>query len=313
MVIRPVDFRHFAEIRTLVETPSAKGNRECLQPAPALFRRVMQNRRRIHSARSPHSQWHVGNQVFPHRLSQQPVQLFLRRLQRIPARSLARQLPPSLYPALARAPFEQVPRRHLSNSFDQRPIARHVVDRKKPVQRPLIQPPRNVAVLQNRLEFAPKVQIVAAAVVIQRLDPHPVARQHQPLPGLRPQRHPEHSSHPLEACRVPLHKCPQHRLGVTLRSEPVPQPLQLTPDLPVVVYFAVEHNHSAAVIAYDWLIATGQVDDLQPHRAQRDFAALVYPLLVRPPVVYGLDDAPGHLPVPHPAQPRKSRNPAHSL
>ena len=113
---------------------------------------------------------------------------------------------------------------------------------------------------------------------------------------------------------VPLGlKLPGTRMIGTLGFARVPilKVSVVAPDVPEVVYFADEDNRRAAVIAHDRLVAARQVDDLQPYRAQRNFAALVYPLLVRPPVTDGLDDAPGHIPVPYPAQTRESRNSAH--
>ena len=50
----------------------------------------------------------------------------------------------------------------------------------------------------------------------------------------------------------------------------------------MVVDLAVEGDRRIAVVADDRLIAARQVDDLQPHGAQRRLAAFENPLLVRP-------------------------------
>jgi hypothetical protein len=49
----------------------------------------------------------------------------------------------------------------------------------------------------------------------------------------------------------------------------------------VIVDFPIERDCSSAIVADDGLIAAAQVDDLQPHGAQRRHAAFKHTLLVR--------------------------------
>ena len=79
----------------------------------------------------------------------------------------------------------------------------------------------------------------------------------------------------------------------------------------MVVDLAVENDGRIAVVAEDWLVAAGQVDDLQPHGAQRDFAALEDRLLVRSPVVQSFGDSAADTPVRRSGYTCKSRYPAH--
>jgi hypothetical protein len=65
----------------------------------------------------------------------------------------------------------------------------------------------------------------------------------------------------------------------------VPPFLELRANLDVVVDLAVERNSRVPIVAEERLIATGQIDDLQSDGAERGFAALENPLLVRAAMV----------------------------
>ena len=266
MMFRAIDACNLAKIHALVETPPLKRYRKCLQPLRTLRCRIVQDRRRIHTSRRPHSQRHVRHQMLPHRVAQEPVEFHLRIGQRN-SPLLMPQAPPRFDARPPVAPIQQMPGRHFSYSLDQRPLAGNVVDRKVLIERLQVQPPRNLGVLQDRLEFRPEVDIVAAPVVVQRLDAHAVADQHQPPFRFPPQRHREHSAESFEASRVPLLEPAKHGLGIAVGPEPVPQRLQLGPHLSMIVDFTVERNYGVAVLADERLIAAREVDDLQSDRA----------------------------------------------
>ena len=102
--------------------------------------------------------------------------------------------------------------------------------------------------LQDRLQLRAEIQIVAAAVDVQRLDAHAVARQHQALFATR-----VHSAtanmprKPAKAVRVPLQKGVQNRFRVAVRLEAVPERFQFLPQLQVVINFAVEGDDGVAI------------------------------------------------------------------
>ena len=91
----------------------------------------------------------------------------------------------------------------------------------------------------------------------------------------------------------------------------MPPLFQFRPDLAVIVDLAVKCNNRIVVVAENRLVSPCQIDDLQPHRAQRRFAAFVYPLLVRAAVVKHLRNPLGNAPVSWLVEVRKSRNSTH--
>src|SRR5579862_3997900 len=66
-----------------------------------------------------------------------------------------------------------------------------------------------------------------------------------------------------------------------MAAKTVAAAIQLAPQLRVIINFSVEDDHGAAVSAHHGLIAAGEIDDLQPHGAERNPRRLVDPLLVR--------------------------------
>jgi hypothetical protein len=64
----------------------------------------------------------------------------------------------------------------------------------------------------------------------------------------------------------------------------------------MIVDLPVEDDRCIAIVTQDRLIAATQVDDLQPHRAQRRLAALENPLLVGPAMRNRLRDSLGDSP-----------------
>ena len=135
--------------------------------------------------------------------------------------------------------------------------------------------------LQDGLQFRAEIDVVAAAVVVERLDAHAVARQHQALARLGPEGHGEHSAQPRETGRVPLQERVQHRLGVAVANgSDGRRPSSSAPQFPMVVDLAVEDDDRVAIVADDRLIAAVEVDDLEAHGAQRRLAAFEDALLV---------------------------------
>src|SRR5687768_716781 len=137
MMLRAVMLSDFTEITAFVEAAAAEGNREGIEIRNHLSR-VVNDRRRIEAAASPHAQRNIRDEMLAHRLTHQMVQLFGCRSQTAYLR-LKPQCPISLTVDRAVAPFEPVTRRQLFDSFDQRIRAWNVIQGKKPSQTGFIQ------------------------------------------------------------------------------------------------------------------------------------------------------------------------------
>ena len=135
---------------------------------------------------------------------------------------------------------------------------------------------------EDGLQFRAEIKILAALRKIKRLDPHAIARQHQPLGGFGPQRHREHAAHPREAIGIPLEERLQHGFGIAVGMEPAAAAFQFGTQFQVIVDLAVERDHGAAGSVNDGLIAAVKVDDFQPRRAKRNCARFKNALLIRP-------------------------------
>jgi len=72
----------FAEVRTLVKTQPAEGDRECFQPRRGRARRVVQNCRGVDATAGPYAQWNVREQMFADRFLKQEVEFLPGRRER---------------------------------------------------------------------------------------------------------------------------------------------------------------------------------------------------------------------------------------
>ena len=110
----------------------------------------------------------------------------------------------------------------------------------------------------------------AVLAVEQRLDAEAVARENEPAGAAVPQRYREHAAQPLgEAVAVLLEEVHDH-LGVAARPEAVAGRLELGAELGVVVDLPVLNDVDAAVLAGHRLMPSGEVDDRQAARGERD-------------------------------------------
>src|SRR5665213_907405 len=137
---------------------------------------------------------------------------------------------------------------------------------------------------QDGLQLRTEVQIVAAARDVQRLDPHAIASQNQPVVALAPQRNRKHSPQPRETLRVPLQKRIQNRFGVAVRVETISALFQFAAQFQVIVDLSVEDDDVTAIRGHDGLISALYVDNLQPRRAERNVVGLKDALLIRTPM-----------------------------
>src|SRR5882762_1010632 len=138
----------------------------------------------------------------------------------------------------------------------------------------------DVPVRKNGLQLRTKMKVHAGAANVHGFDAHSVTREHQPLPGLTPNRNCKHAAQTGKASNIPLEKGAQHKLGIAIRAEMIPGPLQLLSKLDVVVDLAVEKDNGVTVRAFKGLVPGCKVDDSQPNRAERNVLRFVGSLLI---------------------------------
>jgi len=201
-----------------------------------------------------------------------------------------RQLPITLRPHHAVAPFQPIAGTQFLDAIHQRERGWNVVQRQVTVQTGQADAPVDLAMFENRLQFGAEVQIAVADGVVQRLNSHAIARQHQAPRRFRPDGHPEHTAQVREAVSVPLQKRRQHHLGVGFGLKFVTAALQFEPQFGMVVNFAVENDDTVAAGVVNRLVAGLQVDDFQTGGAERDRGRFVHTLLVRSAMQQRLGD-----------------------
>ena len=108
-----------------------------------------------------------------------------------------------------------------------------------------------------------KQQLVTGVGVVQRLDAEAIAREQQAAVGAIPDREREHALQPLDASLAFLFVEVQDRFGVAARAVAVPAPLEIRPQLRVVVDLAVEDDPHRLVFVGHRLVAAGHIDDRQ--------------------------------------------------
>src|SRR5438552_143207 len=105
----------------------------------------------------------------------------------------------------------------------------------------------DVRIRKNGLQLRTKMQVQAGAADVQGFDAHSVTREHQPLPGLTPNRNCKHAAQTGKASNIPLEESAQHKLGIATRAETIPGLLQLLSKLAVVVDLLVEHDNGVTL------------------------------------------------------------------
>ena len=187
-VVGAVEVRCLADVAALVEAASLEGYGERFQPRRAGGGGVMQDGRGIDAPAGPNAQRHVRHQVFFHRALQQPIELLLGLFQRgLPAPAgLGSATPVAFGAYLAVLPDQEASGQELHDVAHQR------VRRGNPVQAEIAVEPVeidgavNPGVNEDGLQLRGEINVVAAAGVVERLDAHAVAGQHQAPPRFRP-------------------------------------------------------------------------------------------------------------------------------
>ena len=144
----------------------------------------------------------------------------------------------------------------------------------------MVQLAGDAGVLEQRFQFRSKYDVAAGLPNVQRFDTHTVARQHQPLPGFRPDGERKHAAKPFKAVCVPFEERPESHFRIALGPEPMAAGFQFAPKFAKVIDFAVIDNGGTAVFCGERLVTADQVDNLQTNGTERNVRRPVTPLLI---------------------------------
>ena len=273
MVVGPVQVGHLARQLQLVEGALLEPDRERAHAVRALARRERGERRGVDAARQHHADRDVRDEVRAHGVAQALAQLERQLLLALGAlvagrdRARARV---AAQPRLAPLDDQQVAGRQLARLAEDRQRRGDRVEGEVGLERVDVDVARHLGLAQQRLQLGGERQHPVLDPVVERLDPEAVAREHQPLLELVPQRDREHPAQVLDeggpALLVEMHE----HLGVAVRPELVAGVLQPLAQVAVVVDLAVLHDLDAAVLVADRLVRALEVDDRQAPRGERD-------------------------------------------
>ncbi len=290
-VPRVVARRHLPGERRLVESRIAERDRARVHGFGAHARHHRDDGARIHAAGEKRAERHLGDHAQPDRLPQAIDQLRLRLAlgDRIVEGEAHIPVLARLGDGLAAPDRERVRRRQLGGARIDGARLRNVAEREILFDRKRIELAPEARMGQQRLELgAEDEQPVGQQRVMKRLHAEPVAREEQRLPVAVPQREGEHAAEALDAGFAPLLPGMDDHLGIAPGVKAVAALGELGNQLLVVVDLAVEHDHHAAVLVEQRLLARGQIDDGQPPMAEAEPRLEVQPALVGSAVVLRL-------------------------
>lgn len=188
----------------------------------------------------------------------------------------------------------------------------YVVDGEVGVERLEIHLAGYSGMLQDGLQLRTEIEVAGALAVVERLDAHAVAGQHEAAAGFRPKRHAEHAAQAGKAIGIPLEESVEEGFGVAAGVEAMTQSFQIGADFEVVVNLPVECNHGVAVIGNDRLVAAREIDDFQTDGAESGVAAVKDAALIRPAMTERIDDTLGNARLGRPIRGCESGDPTHS-
>ena len=120
--------------------------------------------------------------------------------------------------------------------------------------------------------------------MVQRLLPHPVAREHEALGTRIPQRQPEHAVELIHEVQPQLLVEMGDHLGIAPGPEAMPARSSRSRSAPVIVDLAVADHADRAVLVRERLPTVRDVDDRQPPAAESGAALDRHPVAVGPAV-----------------------------
>ena len=247
---------------------------------------------RVDPAAQKGAERHVGDQPAPDRVLQARANLGRRLAQReVDVRGAVdprdRRSPVALDHRLApRLEAEHVPGRQAAHPVEEGARGGYVAEVQVGGDRLGIEASRHRGIGEQRLDLAPEHEPAARAPVVERLLSHPVAAEDEPRPALVPDGEGEHAveaAGELGGWKV-LGQV-RDDLGIAARTELVPAPQELLPELAEVVDLAVEDDGNGPVLVRDRRIAGDQIDDRQPVLPDHPLAADEGSPCVRPPVL----------------------------
>src|SRR5439155_26589361 len=95
---------------------------------------------------------------------------------------------------------------------------------------------------EQRLDLGREQEVARRRGVVERLDSEPVARAEQAAQPAIPDGEREHALNAFETALAPPSVRLEQHLGIGARAEPAARPLQLAPQLAMVVDLAIEND-----------------------------------------------------------------------
>ena len=175
---------------------------------------------------------------------------------------------------LPRLPHRIVPRLELGHRAEKGGWTRNVAIEQIMAERVGIEATVDPGELNERLDLRTEYERVRAHGEEQRLLAEGVAREHEPLRFLVPEREGEHAAKPADRLEVPGAEGLDKDFGVGGGAETVAEGKQLFAELDIVIDLAVEDDGVAAVRAPHRLLAAANVDDRQAAMTEPDLKAL---------------------------------------
>ena len=125
---------------------------------------------------------------------------------------------------------------------------------------------------RKRPQLGRERELAVYLPVVERLDPVAVSGEDEPALRPVPERDGKHAAQALRKIEPVLLVEVDEHLGVAMSREGVPGPLEVMPELAVVVELAVLDDLDAAVLVADRLVTGLEVDDRETPRGEADAA-----------------------------------------
>ncbi len=152
---------------------------------------------------------------------------------------------------------------------------------------------------EDRLGLGAEQHARRGRVVVERLDPEPVAHEHQLVLPHVPDAEGVHAVQAAAEIGPPFEIGVQDDLGVAAGAEPVTARGELVAQLLEVVHLTAvgqDGEHLAVLLGDHGLAPALDVDDREPPVPQRPVRRDPHPLVVRPPAGHGLRHVPQRVP-----------------
>src|ERR1041385_6608530 len=130
----------------------------------------------------------------------------------------------------------------------------------------------NLRVLEQGLYFGCEHQKLAAGIVVQRLDPHAIARKKQPAPARIPDGERKHAAEFRYAFVAEFLVCVDDGFGPRPCREPVSTRDQVLSQVSVIVDLTVEDDRDRLILVENRLRSAAEIDDAEPTMAKSDVA-----------------------------------------